>query len=233
MDRFDCGLIELKLAGSSAEDMTFTGYGAVFGNVDSYGDVIAKGAFAATLAESKASGNMPAMLLQHGGAGLTAQDMTPIGVWKSLQEDDTGLLVEGKLAPTPRGQEVHALMKMGAFNGLSIGYIPDPSGTKRGDGKTSPLRTLSKLRLLEISPVTFPANGKARVSSVKSIDDLETLADCERALRELGMSKSDAVALVSRIKKFCRSDSDGGDRSESGLAEIAAALRVRATKLPH
>ena len=60
-------LTEVKLADDGAASGTFEGYGAVFGNVDAYGDVIAKGAFAGSLREAKARGKFPPMLLQHGG----------------------------------------------------------------------------------------------------------------------------------------------------------------------
>ena len=40
--------------------------------------------------------------MQHGGYGMTAEDMTPIGVWTDLSEDGNGLRVAGKLADTPR-----------------------------------------------------------------------------------------------------------------------------------
>lgn len=39
--------------------MTFSEYGAVFGNMDAYGDVIANGAFAKTIADFKTSGGWP------------------------------------------------------------------------------------------------------------------------------------------------------------------------------
>ena len=46
MQNLTCNLRELKFAADEgAQAMSFTGYGAVFGNVDSYGDVIEAGAF--------------------------------------------------------------------------------------------------------------------------------------------------------------------------------------------
>ena len=60
-ERLNCGLIQVKLAGPASE-MSFTGYGAVFGNLDSYGDVIQKGAFAKTIHEAKVSNVWPAIL---------------------------------------------------------------------------------------------------------------------------------------------------------------------------
>ena len=46
---------ELKRAGEGAGDMTVKGYAAVFGNVDSYGDVIAPRVFADTIARTKST----------------------------------------------------------------------------------------------------------------------------------------------------------------------------------
>lgn len=219
MDRFDCGLIELKLAPTtSADEMTFTGYGAVFGNVDSYGDVIAKGAFKDTIKEAKASGLWPAMLSQHGGWGMSADDNTPIGVWTDMKEDDTGLYLEGKMAPTVRGIEMHALMKMTprpAISGLSIGYIP-VEWTMRSNPE-EPRRTLTKVKLIEVSPVTFPANSKARIQSAKNEFTKRT---AERALRDAGFSQSEAKRIVSTGFK-----TRTAHRDDEGLGDLAEAIR--------
>lgn len=209
MDRLECGF-EIKLAGSEPGLMTFNGYGAVFDNVDSYGDVIAKGAFQETIQQAKTSKQWPAMLLQHGGWGMGAEDMTPIGIWTDLKEDDVGLWVEGKLADTPRGREIHTLLKMDprpAITGLSIGYIPVK--WKARSAPDEPRRTLEQIKLMEISPVTFPANPKARIKDVKSIEQFLTLADAERFLRDAcGLSRQEAVTFVSRIKRLSQSDSE-------------------------
>jgi HK97 family phage prohead protease len=212
MERFACAL-ELKFADSDTKEMTFSGYGAVFGNVDSYGDVIQKGAFRETLREAKKSKQFPAMLLQHGGWGVTSEDFTPIGIWTDMEEDDVGLRVEGKLADTARGREAYTLLKMTprpAINGLSIGYRAKEYSL--GTKPEEPRRTLKKVDLLEVSLVTFPANPKARVSAVKSIEQLSTLAEAERYLRDAcGLSRAEAVAFVSRIKGLRPSDSEGLD----------------------
>ncbi len=221
MDRIQCDLIELKLAGSSTDVMSFSGYGAVFGNVDSYGDVIDPGAFATYLSDVQAGRQpWPAMLSQHGGWGVTSQDLTPIGVWTGLSEDGHGLKVDGVLADTPRGLEMYKLMKMDprpAIDGLSIGYIAKESIPR--STPEEPKRRLKRIDLIEISPVTRPANGKARVTVVKSFEEIETLADAERYLRDAcGLSRREATFLVSRIVKAKRSDS-------VGLNEITQMLR--------
>lgn len=205
MERMALGLQDLKLAtGAEAEAgvMSFAGYGAAFGNTDAHGDVLEAGAFSDTLAAAEKSGHWPAMLMQHGGWGIGADDMTPIGIWTSLSEDKRGLKVEGKLADTLRGRETYSLLKMTprpAITGLSIGYIPRK--WESGDGKAAPRRTLKAVDLIEVSLVTFPANGRARVSSVKSLEDIASLADAETFLREAGgLSRAAAVAFIARVK---------------------------------
>lgn len=223
MERIECGLIEIKFAGTDTgvDAMKFEGYGAVFGNVDAGGDLIEPGAFASFLADVK-SGRQPwpAMMSQHGAMGLTSEDLTPIGVWTNFAEDGHGLKVEGILADTVRGVEMYKLMKMkprAAIDGLSIGYI-----AKEVVPRTSPeepRRRLKRIDLIEVSPVTRPMNGKARITGVKSFEEINSLADAERYLRDAcGLSKSEAVALVSRIKSASRSDS-------AQLADLAQVLR--------
>jgi phage head maturation protease len=143
--------------------------------------------------------------------------MTPVGVWVDLAEDGHGLKVTGKLADTPRGRELHQLMKMEprpAIDGLSIGYI-----AKEWEPRSKPedpRRTLKRIDLMEISPVTFPANGKARVGSVKSIEELEDLKSAEAFLREsAGMSRAQALAFIVRVKSLGQSDSDGGELQQA------------------
>ena len=106
--------LQIKTAG---EDGSIEGYGSVFGNKDSYNDVIEKGAFAQSIKSHKSEKTMPAMLWQHDSA-------QPIGVWTDITEDANGLHMRGKLAMgTVKGKEAHELAKMGALNGLSIGFV--------------------------------------------------------------------------------------------------------------
>lgn len=203
--------IQIKAAG---DDGSIEGYGSVFGVLDNWDDVIDKGAFSASLAEHKAAGTMPAMLWQHDADH-------PIGIWTEMVEDAKGLRVKGQLAlDTVKGQEARALLKMGAINGLSIGFI---SKQWAYDVETD-VRTLTEVDLWEVSLVTFPANEKARVTNVKSSpDDVHTRKDAEGILRQAGFSKSDATALVSRILRM------GEERSQSAKSTaqaISAANRL-------
>lgn len=205
MNNLAIQLAEVKFAAGDS-DMTFSGYGAVFGNVDSYGDVIAQGAFTDTLARAKSSNDWPSMLSQH-GSFLGGGDNVPVGVWTDMREDSKGLIVEGKLAPTPRGQELYTLMKMTprpAINGLSIGYTAKEwSVRSRPD---EPRRTLKKVDLMEVSIVTMPANPKSRVTQVKSIRDFESFLRDEG-----GYSAAQAKRIASSGFKSIETMRDAGD----------------------
>lgn len=187
---------EFKFA-QGAKPGVFSGYGAVFGNVDAYGDVIQQGAFAGTLADWKRQGRLPPMLVQHGGWGITDEDGLPIGRWTSMVEDAKGLLVEGRLInlDTERGKQIYGAMQEGVLDGLSIGYRAKEYAI--GTKPTEPKRTLKAVDLVELSVVTMPANSLARVSSVKSIASRK---DYEAALRKrLGLTRAQAsrVAFLS------------------------------------
>lgn len=198
MDRLNLDF-EIRFAAGAA-DGTFSGYGAVSGNVDSYGDVIAPGAFRDTLRAWQDKGKYPPMLLQHGGGmfGGNADDLLPVGKWTSMEENTKGLKAEGTLFAlnTSRGQYIYEGMKAGSLDGLSIGYNVKEfvSGTKPGE----PRRKLTNIDLVELSIVTFPANDKARISNIKS-SDIKTIREFESALRDIfGYSNAAAKAIAAR-----------------------------------
>jgi HK97 family phage prohead protease len=134
---------QFKLEG---DDSTFVGYASTFGNVDSYGDTIVKGAYAETL---KAHG-LPKMFFNHDSSSV------PIGKWVKAEEDDYGLLLTGEFTPgNALAAEVKAALKHGTVDSMSIGY-----SLRKGDYEDTPAgRTIKKVaRLAETSIVTFPAD---------------------------------------------------------------------------
>jgi uncharacterized protein len=219
-------LREVKFSDDGA--MSFAGYGAYFNNVDSYGDVIAPGAFAKTLKDANTSGNWPAMLLQHGNF-LGGDDNMPVGVWTEMREDSKGLWVEGQLADTQRGRDAYALLKMSprpAINGMSIGFRATEWTMRTKPDE--PRRTLKAVELMEVSLVTFPANPKARVSQVKAATDFtaEEIRDIEATLRTKGLSRTDAAKAISGFKDWLQRDAGapGTDPRDEGTADHLAAL---------
>ncbi len=138
------------------KDGSFTGYASVFGCVDHDGDMIVKGAFAASLAQWKQDMKWPLLLWQH-------NVKEPIGYCTDLQEDGYGLAIRGQfMLELRRGKEAYALAKGRHLQGLSIGFIPQK--TRRL--KNYDVRLIERIDLKEISLVTFPANPKAGITRV-------------------------------------------------------------------
>lgn len=217
--------LDIKTEGAPG---TFEGYGAIFGNKDRDGDIVTHGAFAESL-----KAGMPVLLWQH-------DQKAPIGRFDEVREDEKGLFVKGRLALHGRGLEAYELLKMGALDGLSIGFVTKEASR---DPATS-TRTISKADLMEISLVTFPANELARVSTVKAAGfdekdtdmpetdmaetdmldaDVNTARSFERMLRENGFSRSRAKTITA--KGFKATDFAADETAE--IAKIVTELKER------
>jgi uncharacterized protein len=152
---------EVKFAGAPLAkvslDGTFAGYASLFGVIDLGRDRVVPGAFRECLARKAPRGIK--LLWQH--------DPThPLGIWDEIIEDGRGLHVRGQLdLSVAKAREVHALMRSGAVDGLSIGFRTERA---RKDAATG-VRNLEKLDLWEVSIVTFPMLPGARVSTVKGV----------------------------------------------------------------
>uniref|UniRef100_UPI0040485D64 HK97 family phage prohead protease n=1 Tax=Yoonia sp. TaxID=2212373 RepID=UPI0040485D64 len=184
---------------SIKESGEFEGLGSTFGGEpDSYGDVIAPGAYANSLAAHKSKGTMPKMFWQHDSS-------QPIGKWLDASETDEGLMMHGKLnMGVQRGKEAYALLKERDIDGLSIGYRIKASEVDIETG----ICTLTEIDLQEVSVVSIGANETATVSSVKAARALLGLTERLKAgdqlegrefetfLKGLGFSNSQAERAV-------------------------------------
>jgi HK97 family phage prohead protease len=148
---------------ASNEENTFEGYASVFGNKDSYGDVVMPGAFARTLQDQA---NRVKVIWQH-------DPSSPIGIPIEMREDEIGLKVKAKIANTTLGRDAIELIKAGVVTELSIGY---DTITKNYDEQTN-TRQLTEIRLWEFSPVTWAANDLAKITAVKHISELDLILD--------------------------------------------------------
>jgi HK97 family phage prohead protease len=162
---------------------SFEGYASIFNREDMSRDVVLPGAFAESLRQRGATGVK--MLFQHDAN-------QPIGVWSALHEDARGLYAKGRLMPeVGKAREVHALMRAGALDGLSIGFRTVKGRRDRATG----VRRLEQVDLWEISVVTFPLLPEARVAAMKG--RLSTMRDFERWLTlDAGLTRREARALM-------------------------------------
>lgn len=185
------------------EDGEIVGYGSVFDVVDSYRDIVVRGAFLDSIQKMKAGGRKLKMLWQH-------RSDTPIGVWEEMAEDERGLLLKGRLAlSTYKGREVRELLKMGAVDGLSIGFSVPKGGEEYDQSRN--VNLLKQVDLWETSIVTFPANEAAMVEEVRSDmiqRALSTKRNLERFLRDAGLPRTVAETLASAFEPDDQGDPD-------------------------
>ena len=227
---FEVKFVDEKAVGS------FEGYGAVFGNMDSHGDVIEPGAFAKSLLERERQGrSLPPMYKMHGK--MTGNSHEPIGVWEAMSEDRNGLYVKGRLVglETDRGKWNYAQLKEGAIRGLSIGYSIPAHGAKMGTGKPNePKRYIKAASLREVSLVDDPSNALAMAYVVKSRDEafadgISTIREFEDFLRDVGgfsHAAAKSIALGGFKSKPDPRDEDGiSDAIREEMKSLAALIR--------
>jgi len=155
-------VLSYKSVGFQLEDVkargedgwAFSGYASTFDNVDEGGDVVLHGAFTKSLAR-----RVPKLLWQH--------DMfEPIGKVLALDEDERGLHGDFLISRTSRGHDAYQLLKDGAIDSMSIGYLPTEKSLSP-DG----VRQLERVDLFEISLVSLPMNAEARITAIKAASD--------------------------------------------------------------
>lgn len=185
---------------SAKDDGTFTGYAAVFGNIDLGFDVIDPGAFKS--AKTTADGKLRTALYH---------DLKQLAGKATFQQDARGLYVECQLClDVSYVSDAYQLMKAGILDGLSVGFdiLPDGSDYEERSGKF--VRVIKAAELWEFSIVPFGMNPLATVESVKSIREFEA------QMRGLGYSQSQAKAIAAGGYKSLASRRDG-DRPDTEM----------------
>ncbi len=200
-------------------DGTFSGYGSVWGVVDSYRETVAPGAFAESLAALAAKGRRLPVLWQH-------RTGEPIGQWDVLREDEHGLYGEGTLwtEDAPYARLALRGMRSAAITGLSIGFWTREDSFD----ELTRIRTLKRVDLVEVSIVTSPANDEARVDTIKAklaAGELISEREFGKILREKGFSRSDAdeIAAVG-FKAWSAGAGRASQAAPSSLGDLKRAL---------
>ncbi len=174
-------------------------------------------------------------------------DAIPVGQWDAFEFDDTGMKAEGRLyVNTTMGSDLYKVMQESPemFGGVSVGAYADEYCMVNAEGEPDQSDEayfqITKGGLREVSVVMYPNNPQAEVSKLEYFrpDGSADLKVLEQALREVGLSKKDAVAAASTFKKVLElrdatptpieiapilSDSN----AEATEAEILAALEAR------
>lgn len=199
-------LVQVKGRKFDDETGIFEGYAAVFGNIDSDGDVIEKGAFTKFLA---GDWSRVKILALHNDGEL------PIGRPVELREDDIGLYIKAQISDTSLGRDIRKLLKDGVLDELSIGYVAVEFDFD-GDG----IRHLTEIILEEVSVVTWAANDEAKVFSVKG-QKSEVSPD---ALEEIAAQLEQYAAALRR-----QAESLGGGEKAAGGNQRKSQYRLPGT----
>ena len=143
---------------------TITGYASTWTREpDSYGDVVAKGAFTESIEQIKAEGKVLPLLFNHDANNLNAY----IGTVYDLEEDEHGLKFTAEFDDTPEGQKARNLALSGRVVKFSFAYdILDQAEITLEDGRKA--NELRKLNIHEVSLVLYPANPDTSVVEVKA-----------------------------------------------------------------
>src|SRR5690606_10110985 len=160
--------LDIKAAGADAglNEGEFVGYASVFGNVDSYGDVVVKGAFDRTL---KGYGEKGAGIPAYWSHRMDDPDMN-IGKTVEAFEDDHGLRVRVQLdLDSPKGKQVHKLIKEGRVGMMSFAYEVKDGLFREATDDLPAHYELRDLELYEVSVVPIGANTATELIDVKSI----------------------------------------------------------------
>lgn len=175
---------------ASVDGGSVKGYASTFDrDPDSYGDVVAKGAFLKTIERWKELGKPIPLLYGHN----TNDPEYNIGAVKVFKEDERGLYIEADFDPeNPKAQYVRKLVKEGRLFQFSFAYDTlDWGEVTLEDGRKA--NELRELDIYEISLVQIPANQHAEVVEIKSAKSGKRNSKADEAdIRE-------AIRLLQRV----------------------------------
>lgn len=188
---------ELRATGSDKQPR-IEGYAATFGtvaNIGSFNEVIQRGAFKRTLADGDdvvaLIDHNPSMILGRRSAGTLM-----------LEEDSIGLRFSCELPDTSVARDAYANLKAKNLRECSFGFfVDDEDGeqwSQQPDGRM--LRTLTSVRLFDVSVVTFPAydNTNAAARNVVA-DHVEARMAAVNQAAETEMRRKKAEAVLAEI----------------------------------
>jgi HK97 family phage prohead protease len=192
-------------------EMQFTGYASVFGNKDSYGDVVEPGAFTDTLAKWQTSGEVIPCLWGHD----MLDPESNIGHVLEASQDSRGLLVKVQLDPeSDRAKTVYRLLKGRRVGDMSFAYEVQDSAWAKSD-ELGDYQALRKLHLFEVSVVGIGANQEAEILTVKTAAAM--LADGVKAGRVISAKNESSLrAARDAIDAVLSSLGDSDSEKASG-----------------
>ena len=115
--------------------------------------------------DSLKRGDLVYALWNHDPSQVLARNVKPDGSRGGLRmhEDRSGLKVTIRPYDTPTGREVLTLVREGGIDKMSFAFSVEDEVWSRKDGVD--VREITKVRLFDVSPVTFPAYEGTSISA--------------------------------------------------------------------
>jgi len=185
-------------------------YVTTFGNADLVGDVMDKSSadnFVKNFNDQE-NASLP-MLWEHKRDEI-------IGNWTKFEIDEKGVIGTGSLYKgVSKADDVRVYLEKGAVGSVSIGFrSSDYEDLKTGG------RLFKEIELFETSIVIQPANPQAQIVSAKNEEGQIDLRNLEKALRDAGLSRKEAVSFISAGKSTLRDVAEEERKSEDVLAQL-------------
>ena len=213
--------LQFKADSFDDEQGIFSGVAAVYGNIDSGGDIIEPGAFQKALEDGI---DRIKILALHNDCWL------PVGKPLELRDEKEGLFIKGKISDTSMGKDVKILLRDGVLGELSIGYDPVVF-----DYDENGIRHLREVRLWEVSIVTWAMNPEAVITGYKSlVDSVATDIKAGRkisasrlaSLKEASRSMKAAVDALDAIISEAGGESDTGKKADNNKTQTKSAVKL-------
>ena len=176
------------------KNLYIEGYAAVFGNVDTYQDVLLPGSCEKSITGPGAS--RIKLCAQHKQTDI----IDVIGKVVELKETEKGLWFRAKISNTTKGRDAAELILDEAIDEVSIGYVTIDYYNEGG------LRYLKEIDIREISIVIRAANVEARLESMeikedKSNDQQEELTDEQLLEKRAELDKEIEKRVINKFLK--------------------------------
>ena len=195
--------MQLEVKSIDLEAGQFEGYAAVFGNKDSYGDIIVAGAFTNTLSSDYGENG-------RGVPVYWAHDFKDpfknIGATVWAKEDTRGLRVRVQLDnDTQTGKQTLKLLKEGRVNQMSFGYTVI-EGAYVESAEHGFYYEIREVKLHEVSVVPIGANSETEILAAKSraSGDADTVTEFVTALAAAGEHFALAKGALLTATDFAR-----------------------------
>lgn len=181
---------------AEGDGLTFRGYAAVFDSLSEdlggFRERIAPGAFTRSVNAANNGQRDVKMFLNHNSDIVLASTKART---LRLEQDERGLLAEASLPDSVWGQPVAVAIRRGDISAMSFGF----SVTKGGDSWSGTERTLTDVRLFEVSPVTGWPAYSATSASVRHLIDAIDWTDEDSAQRIIDGCSDEQRAILHRL----------------------------------